>query len=483
MKNIFSVPEFTDPGKQRRANILVVTQFAAILMIVVIMIISVFLAPDHYEVIFQAGVGGAAIILSYYLLQKGKLDAAGWTVVILGWLILTLDLAFISGIRGVNVLGQVLIVMFAGLAINGKSALYITFINMTANLIVLYLEQNGILAHPAPLPADIARWSIQTIYTSLAAVYIWRADTIIKRTLLKSQTTADRYRALFEWTNDGVIILDLNWHLLSSNAQASELLEYSVSEFKDLEFSAWFPIAGIEGIEEKLIEILEGKEIPTFEHVLYNRSGDEIPVELCMTVVPDNLGNPQHIQLIFRDITLRKEYEKNLIYQASHDPLTNLPNRMYFEDRYLQVQNQHTDDQSLVAVFYIDIDDFKSVNDLYGHSVGDQVLKELGIRLLGAVRESDTVARIGGDEFVIILENIQQKDNISTIAEKIIQRVSHPIKIGNDRINISVSIGINWTEKCNLPDVDLILTSDMAMYQVKKEGKNAFRYYEKEVHS
>lgn len=126
MVNIFSIPDFSDPGKQRRANILVVTQFAAMIMITAIVIISLVLVPEHYEVIFQAGVGGAAIILSYYLLQKGNLDAAGWSVVILGWLILTLDLAFISGIRGVNVLGQVLIVMFAGLAINGKAAIYIT---------------------------------------------------------------------------------------------------------------------------------------------------------------------------------------------------------------------------------------------------------------------------------------------------------------------------------------------------------------------
>ncbi len=483
MKSIFSVPDFADPAKQRRANILVVTQFASIITIVLILVISLAMVPEHNEIIIQVAVGGTTIILSYLLLQKGKLDAAGWTIVILGWLVLTLDLAFISGIRGVNVLGQVLIVMFAGLALSGKTALYIAFINMTANLIVLYLEQNGILVQPAPLPADITRWSIQTIYTILAAIYIWRADTVIKRTLLQSLSTADRYRALFEWTNDGVAIMDLNWKFLSANSQAAALLDYSIPAFKELEFTSWFPTVGIEGIEETLIDILEEKEIPTFEHVLYNRSGDEVPVELNMAVVPDNLGNPQHIQLIYRDITERKEYEKHLIYQASHDSLTNLPNRKYFEDRYLQIQNQQTNDKRLVAVLYVDIDDFKSVNDQHGHSAGDQVLKELGSRLLGAVRESDTVARVGGDEFIIILENIQHKSNINTIAEKVIQRISNPFDIGNELVNISVSIGINCTEKYNLPEVDLIKTSDMAMYQVKEEGKNAFRYFEREVQS
>jgi len=457
---------------------MVVTQFASILMIAAMMVVYAVLTPERYEVIIQVGVGGAAIILSYYLLQKGKLDAAGWTVIILGWLILTLDLAFISGIRGVNVLGQVLIVMFAGLAINGKAAISLTLINLIANLIILYLEQNGILAQPTPLPADITRWFIQTIYTGLIAVYIWRADSVIKRALLKSQTTANRYRALFEWTNDGVIILDLNWHLLNANIQASALLDYSVSEFKDLEFSTWFPTTNREGIEEKLTEILEGKEVPTFEHVLCNRAEDEIPVELNMAVVPDNLGDPQHIQLIFRDITERKEYEKHLIYQASHDSLTNLPNRKYFEDRYLQIQNQQTDNQRWVAVLYIDIDDFKSVNDNYGHTVGDQVLMELGVRLLGAVRDSDTVARVGGDEFLIVLENVHNKTNVSRIAQKVVDRVSQTFEIDEHQIQITVSIGISLTEKQNLPNVDLIKSSDLAMYQVKGDGKNAFRFIE-----
>jgi diguanylate cyclase (GGDEF)-like protein len=196
-----------------------------------------------------------------------------------------------------------------------------------------------------------------------------------------------------------------------------------------------------------------------------------------MVLVPDPDGKPKHIQMIIRDITERKEYERQLLYQALHDPLTNLPNRTYFENRYLLVQNQAVDDGNLVAVLYIDIDDFKSVNDQYGHAVGDQLLMEFGSRLQGAVRESDTVARVGGDEFIIILENIQQKSNINNIAEKVIKRISYPFDIDGYLVKISVSIGIDCTEKCNLSDVDLLKTSDKAMYQVKESGKNDFRYF------
>lgn len=165
---------------------MVATQLASGIMIVVIEISSYILVPEHPEVLLQGMVGAAAMFISYLLLRKGKLEAAGWMIAILGWLILTLDLVFISGIRGVNVLGQVLIVMFAGLAISGRSALIITVISAGINFIVLQLELNGILAQPAPLQANLTRWLIQTVYAILAAVYIWRADTGIKDAIFKS---------------------------------------------------------------------------------------------------------------------------------------------------------------------------------------------------------------------------------------------------------------------------------------------------------
>jgi diguanylate cyclase (GGDEF)-like protein/PAS domain S-box-containing protein len=438
------------------------------------------LAPEHSEIIVQASIGIVTIGASYLFLRFKRLNLAGWTIVIFGWLILTLDLIFISGIRGVNVLGQVLIVMFAGLAINGKSALYITLINLLANLCVLLLERNGILANPSPLPANFTRWFIQTIYTSLAAIYIWRADHILKRSISQAQSAADQHRALFELTNDGVILLDLEWRILKANYQASVLLDYSLSELAELDFAAWFPATITDDIESIKDQLLDGREFPTFEHFLISCSGHEVPVDINMALVSDLDGNPKHIQMLLSDITDRKEYEKQLLYQALHDPLTSLPNRTYFENRYLLVQSQQEDDDKLVAVLYLDIDNFKSVNDQFGHSVGDQALMEFGSRLQAAIRESDTVARVGGDEFVIILENIHHKSNIENIADKILDRVSYPFDIDGNLIQISVSIGIDCAEKSKIGEVDLIKTSDKAMYQVKEDGKNNFRFFEDE---
>ena len=398
----------------------------------------------------------------------------------MGWSLLTLDLAIISGIRGVNVLGQVMIVMFAGLAISGRSALLITGASLVANLIVLYLEQSGILVNPAPLAANFTRYSIQTIYSALAAIYIWRADVVIKKAFLESQATADRYRALFERTNDGVLILDLNWRVLNSNPQAAGLLGFQPPEIMGQEFANWFGSNGPMDVTGYLNDILAGSELPVIENVLREKNGSEIPVEIRLALVPDSKGDPQHIQCILRDITEWKKYEDHLIYEAVHDPLTKLPNRKYIEKQFLNIKNRRSDDQKMIAVFFVDIDDFKLVNDQFGHDVGDLVLIELASRLQRSVRDSDTVARLGGDEFLIILENIHTKENVTKVAEKIIHSISDPFQVKDQSLIITISIGINFSEKNQIDLDDLIETSDAALYNVKEAGKNDFRFFDPE---
>lgn len=478
MFRIFSTPHFSDPEAQRRANILVVTQVAAVLMILLITVLTFIFSPDHTEVLLQGSVGAIAITISFFLLKKGKLEIAGWIVVVLGWLILTLDLAFVSGIRGVNILGQIIIVMFAGLAISGKSAMIVTGVSLAANFVVLYMEQNGILANPIPLPADFTRYLIQTIYTALAAIYIWRVDSVIKNAFIETQATMDRYRALFERTNDGVLILDLNWYVLNSNPRAAKLLGFELADMAGMDISNWLGGNGHLDRRDYLNDVLSAANLPVFEDTLRLQNGSQIPVEVSLAQVPDSIGKPQHIQCILRDITERKEYEEKLIFHALHDPLTNLPNRKYLEKHFLNENNRRSDDQRLVAVFFLDIDDFKIINDRHGHDVGDKVLIELGSRLENSVRDSDIVARMGGDEFLIILENIKTRDNVIKVAEKIISKVSDPFRIKDLNITITVSIGINFSEKNKLAEIDLIQTSDAALYQAKESGKNGFRFFE-----
>lgn len=476
MNKYFAIPKFLDQEKQRRADILVVSQIFALLLVIAMVVYSAFTTPEHTETYYMGGVGILAIIFSYLLLRNGKPEAACWVIVVLGWLVFTVDLAVVAGIRGVSILGQILIVIFAGLALNGKTALMVTILTLTANFVIFRLEQVGILANPLPLPASDTRWFIQTVYLILAALYIWTADRVLKKALSKYSEIADRYRALFERTNDGVVIYNLEWEVISANTQALDLLGYTEHEFIGLKSFECEDPENPDVMRRKREQILRGKIIPIFEDTLVRKDGGRVPVELSMALVHDARGNPLHVQCIMRDITERKGYEQQLEQQALYDPLTNLPNRTLFEDRYQKAHSKT--DSSPVAVLFVDLDNFKWVNDEYGHAVGDQVLQELGTRLQNSLRESDTVARLGGDEFVIILEKIHNKEDVSKIAGKLLKTISNSMHIDSIHIQITASIGINIAEKRDLPYVDLLKSSDYAMYQVKDSGKNDFRFYE-----
>lgn len=478
MKRFHIIPEFEDQEKQRRANILVLTLFAVILLIPGLVFYSMFTTPEHSEAQLMGAMGAILVVISYALLRKGKIEAACWMIVVLGWLIFTLDLAFIAGIRGVSILGQLLIVIFTGLAISGRSALILIFITLVSNFIILQMELLGMISQPLPLPANSTRWFNQTIYGILAAFYIWVADKYIKSTLSDSRETADRYRALFERTNDGVVIFDLDWLVLSANNQAVELLGYTLDEFIGKDISECEDPDSPQSMKKNMDKIILGENLPIFEERLIRKDGNNIPVELSMALVHDAEGNPCHIQCIMRDITERKDYQDRLEKQALYDPLTNLPNRALIEDRFHQVYKRN--DKTMVAVLFLDLDNFKWVNDEFGHAVGDQVLQVLGKRLQSSLRDSDVVARLGGDEFVIILENIRSKDDVRNIAEKLLKNISQPLKVDTHSIKITASIGINIADDRNMPYVDLLKRSDFAMYQVKDSGKNDFKFYNPE---
>ena len=475
MKKFLIVPEFDDQEKQRRANILVITLFAVIVLIPGLVLYSLFMTPEHSEVLLMGGTGVVLVVVSYALLRMGRIEAACCIVVGLGWLIFTLDLTFIAGIRGVSILGQLLIVIFAGLAISGRSALAITLLTVAANFVILRFEVSGVLTNPLPLTANSTRWFNQTIYTILAAFYIWVADRYIRNALSESRETADRYRALFERTNDGVVIFDLDWSVLSANHQAVEMLGYTHDEFIGMDISECEDQESPPVMEKNRDKIINGENLPIFEERLLRKDGRLIPVELSMALVLDAEGNPVHIQSVMRDITERIDYQARLEKQALYDPLTNLPNRALIEDRFIQVYRR--DEKTKVAVLFMDLDNFKWVNDEYGHAVGDQVLQKLGKRLLSSLRDSDIVARLGGDEFVIILENIRNKDDVRKIAKKLLRNISRPIRVENHSISVTASIGINIADDRNLPYVDLLKKSDFAMYQVKDSGKNDYRFY------
>jgi diguanylate cyclase (GGDEF)-like protein len=176
------------------------------------------------------------------------------------------------------------------------------------------------------------------------------------------------------------------------------------------------------------------------------------------------------------EIATRTEVEARLKHSAFHDSLTNLPNRAWLYDEAERVLTDAKDNSVMVAILFIDIDDFKKINDGYGHGVGDSVLVELANRIIDCVRDNDTVSRIGGDEFVVLLSQCRSIDEINSVAEVILKSLSEPIHEVNINQVTGSSIGISIYPDNSLNWLDLLKKADEAMYISKNDGKNKVSY-------
>ncbi len=169
--------------------------------------------------------------------------------------------------------------------------------------------------------------------------------------------------------------------------------------------------------------------------------------------------------------------EEHVRHLAQHDTLTKLPNRALFSDRLNQALIKAKRDQQRLAVLFLDLDKFKPVNDTLGHEVGDSLLQQAAIRLRNSLRESDTVARVGGDEFIVLLRNVKDSAETLAVANKLCASLVHPFNINQHSINISVSIGIALYPDHGLTDFELLKHADAAMYQAKRNGQNRVEMY------
>jgi diguanylate cyclase (GGDEF)-like protein len=192
-----------------------------------------------------------------------------------------------------------------------------------------------------------------------------------------------------------------------------------------------------------------------------------------MALVRDGEGDPNYGIGMLEDITNRKYVEEELMQRAVHDPLTGLPNRRLLEDRLANALARLARRRnSGVAVIFLDLDGFKEVNDTLGHQGGDELLEAVGQRLLRALRPSDTLARIGGDEFVAMLEDVTTQDDAHRIAERLMGALSPPIVLGAREVWVTASAGISLATDHRIRPELLIRHADAAMYTAKRNGRN-----------
>ena len=208
-----------------------------------------------------------------------------------------------------------------------------------------------------------------------------------------------------------------------------------------------------------------------------------LPIELSSMGIYQNVDDPKKRTYlgtygVARDITERKIAEDTINFQAYHDLLTNLPNRALLRDRLSLAISQAKREDEMLAVMFLDLDRFKNINDSLGHVVGDELLQQVSTRLKSCVREGDTLARFGGDEFTLLLPKITKgKEDVSSIAEKINGVLKDPFVIDNNELYVSASIGISIYPRDGTNMDSLIKHADIAMYHVKDTGKNNYKFY------
>ncbi len=221
---------------------------------------------------------------------------------------------------------------------------------------------------------------------------------------------------------------------------------------------------------------LEQDREDPYEVVLTHKLGHEVPVEVVGKTV---LLADEPVRLaVLRDLTARRAAQRQIEFLAHHDPLTELPNRTFMLQRLEQLLALARRHETRAAVLFIDLDKFKSVNDLHGHHVGDQLLQAIARRLRAGVRDSDVVSRLGGDEFLVVVSDLGASSDAAMVAAKLLAATGAPVEVDDLRLSVSPSIGISlFPDDGDNPD-ELIRHADAAMYHAKANGRNNYQFFE-----
>lgn len=283
---------------------------------------------------------------------------------------------------------------------------------------------------------------------------------------------------VFDHAAEAIVVTDIDNRVLRVNSSFSSLTGYSAKD----------------ALGEKIHELLKsGKHEESFykemwrtiiadgcwKGEIWDRRKDGVLFLSSQNIseVKDDKGIVIQYTSIFSDITDKKIAEERIKHLAECDHLTGLPNRALFKDRLDQAMHRTKRNKKSIALLFIDLDEFKSVNDTFGHQVGDELLQEVAQRLMSCVREQDTVARLGGDEFMLILESLVEKEDATLVAKKVIKSLSNRIQLGRHEASIGASIGISIYPDDGLDSESLIKHADIAMYKAKNKGKNQYQYY------
>ncbi|QXM07270.1 EAL and GGDEF domain-containing protein [Crassaminicella indica] len=302
----------------------------------------------------------------------------------------------------------------------------------------------------------------------------------LMRALKELKESEEKFRSFFQTAIDMIYVLDKNGIILEMNHSVQETLGYSQREmcYKSL---AMFLTSDSKKLFYENLSIIFSKGFSRLEMQYISKNNDIITVDCSSSVIYDEKNEPKYIVAFQRDISKLKKSAEEIQYLAYHDTVTDLPNRRLGKDILQFAIHNALRKQSMVGVMFVDLDRFKCINDSLGHGMGDTLLKYVGKRFKDCVREDDSVVRLGGDEFMIILNNINTSNNVWNIADRMIRTFSKPFWLNEKEIHITCSIGIAMFPEHGEDVETLLKNADIAMYQAKESGRNNFKFFDNKL--
>lgn len=308
--------------------------------------------------------------------------------------------------------------------------------------------------------------------------------------VLKAQQTLDEQQRLaakvFENSVEAIYITDQSGKIVQVNKAFIAITGYREADVigqKPSQLGAgWHEV----NFQSDIKPVLDQNGQWSGEIMSRRASGEAFLVWMSISYVHDSRGGLLGAITSFRDITEAKSSEESIRKLAYYDPLTDLPNRMLFHDRLLQALQRANRNRHYIAILFLDLDGFKSVNDAFGHATGDLLLTETAQRLKTCIRSEDTVARMGGDEFIIILNALSDHETAESaaaqVAKKIIAKLNLPFQFDDKVAHIGTSIGIALYPDDAIKEEELVRMADTAMYHTKQSGKNGYQFYTHDMH-
>lgn len=289
----------------------------------------------------------------------------------------------------------------------------------------------------------------------------------------------ERYRTVLDDILEGCYETDMEGNFTFFNNSFCKILGYPEYEIAGSSYRNYADEECIKKIYHAFNNVLT-TSVPdrNLDITIIVKDGSRKHADISVSLIKDSYGKPTGFRGIVRDITERKKHEEMIAYMAFHDPLTGLPNRRLFDDRLYVALEFTKRNRKKLAVMLTDLDKFKEINDTMGHQMGDSLLKEVATRMAGLVRKSDTLARMGGDEFMVLLQpDINTIEDVRIVANRFIKSFSKPFNCDGTELKVSSSLGIAVYPDHGEDVETLISHADIAMYEAKKNGGNNFKIY------